>query len=447
MNPRPNKTFTTVNITKDITLLAEKLTIGGVSAESWLILLLAFLMPIHQPLASFTSIVLFAVWSLGALTRRSFNSLKTRHFNLSTILFAALFLAYLAGAFYSSNFDETCFDLQVKLSLAAFPLIFSFTALTPANFKKTQLAFLAGMITSAFIILVKALVKYGHQPDAGYFYYRELADTFHPTYLAMYAGFAMMVVAERLRANVGARHARNLVLIVLGWLFLFFLTILLSSKAGIIAMAVAMVYTLVIIHLHYRSSGVTASATLFMAMLFLASVYLFPRSFGRMTVISKSVETFDQTDGNNAESNFQRIVIWKSAAVIIQNHWLTGVGTGDVKDALTGEFEKSGNQAGLKAGLNVHNQYLQTAIALGIPGLLLLAVGFLIPFLIALKRRFLLYQVFLIIVAFNLLFESMLERQAGVMFYAFFNSLLFGMMMNHQASNQSITSPSTVIKK
>lgn len=424
MNIRHKSPFTG----KTFTRLAEKLASSGVSAESWLILLLAFLMPIHQPLASFTAIVLFAIWSLGALTRRSINSLKTRHFDRSTILFSALYLAYLAGAFYSSNAHETAFDLQVKLSLAAFPLIFSFTALPQANYRKAQHAFLAGVITSGFIILTKALVKYGHHPDAGYFYYRELADTFHPTYLALYTGFAMMVVAEWFRDITVVYSKRHLIAAISGWLFLFFLTILLSSKAGIMAMIVAVLYTLAVVHQRYRRYLVTGSSALVVLVLFLGSVYLFPRSFGRMTVIGKSVENYDQKDGNNAESNFQRITIWKSSVVVIQNYWLTGVGTGDVKDALAVAFEKSGNQAGLKAELNVHNQYLQTAVALGIPGLLLLAGSFFIPFLIALKRKHLLYQVFLIMVAFNLLFESMLERQAGVMFYAFFNSLLFAQL-------------------
>ena len=43
----------------------------------------------------------------------------------------------------------------------------------------------------------------------------------------------------------------------------------------------------------------------------------------------------------------------------------------------------------------------------------------------AFRKKHLLYLLFLGIIAFNLLVESMFERQAGVVFYALFNSFLF----------------------
>jgi O-antigen ligase len=75
--------------------------------------------------------------------------------------------------------------------------------------------------------------------------------------------------------------------------------------------------------------------------------------------------------------------------------------------------------------LNAHNQYLQTYIALGIPGILLLMILLAFPGWIAFRRIHFVYFCFLAVFAFNILVESMLEVQAGVIYYAFFNALFF----------------------
>jgi O-antigen ligase len=75
--------------------------------------------------------------------------------------------------------------------------------------------------------------------------------------------------------------------------------------------------------------------------------------------------------------------------------------------------------------LNAHNQYLQTTVALGVIGLLVLILILLLPALQAYRQNNFPYFVFLVLLGFNLLFESMLETQAGVVFYAFFNVVLY----------------------
>ena len=75
--------------------------------------------------------------------------------------------------------------------------------------------------------------------------------------------------------------------------------------------------------------------------------------------------------------------------------------------------------------LNTHNQYLQTTIALGMVGFIILVLSLLAPLVQAIKKRNQLYVLFLLLFIINILVESMLETQAGVIFFAFFNSLIF----------------------
>ena len=75
--------------------------------------------------------------------------------------------------------------------------------------------------------------------------------------------------------------------------------------------------------------------------------------------------------------------------------------------------------------LNPHNQYFQTAIEVGMVGLFfLLAIIFFGLYYAILNKNWLLLFI-LISLAFNCLFESILQRQSGIVFYTFWISLLF----------------------
>jgi O-antigen ligase len=126
-----------------------------------------------------------------------------------------------------------------------------------------------------------------------------------------------------------------------------------------------------------------------------------------------------------ANSSGERIMIWWYSFEITNENFLFGVGTGDVKDALLDKYKEKEMQNALSLELNAHSQYLQMLIALGSLGLTILLLNLIIPGLYAIERKHYLYFIFLLLIGFNFLFESMLETQAGVVFYAFFNAYLF----------------------
>ena len=112
-----------------------------------------------------------------------------------------------------------------------------------------------------------------------------------------------------------------------------------------------------------------------------------------------------------------------------------GAGTGDVEEVYNEVLKNEGFVKDGDMTYNAHSQYLPTAIALGIVGLLILLANVLFPFISGFKERNLLYIGLGVIVAFNILVESMLERQAGVMFFTFFNSFIFFVLMKRTEKN------------
>ena len=77
--------------------------------------------------------------------------------------------------------------------------------------------------------------------------------------------------------------------------------------------------------------------------------------------------------------------------------------------------------------INAHNMFFETLISVGIIGVLLLLAYFVIPLVLWIKKKKfdMLYCAFLLMIGFNALFESIFEVQLGIIFFCFFNSLLF----------------------
>lgn len=83
--------------------------------------------------------------------------------------------------------------------------------------------------------------------------------------------------------------------------------------------------------------------------------------------------------------------------------------------------------------LNTHNQYFETIISLGVIGLILLLGYFIVPIFIMIKNKnfSIIYLIFILIISFNAFFEAIFERQCGIIFFNFFNMLLFSCLLTN----------------
>jgi hypothetical protein len=125
----------------------------------------------------------------------------------------------------------------------------------------------------------------------------------------------------------------------------------------------------------------------------------------------------------SGHSAAQRFEFWKAATGIIKDNYLAGVGTGDLPAAFKNQYEKMDSPLSEKWRLRAHNQYLSFAVAFGIPGLLWFLATLLIPLVSGIKNRNFLYASFAIAAMVSMITEDTLETQAGVTFFALFNSL------------------------
>ena len=126
-----------------------------------------------------------------------------------------------------------------------------------------------------------------------------------------------------------------------------------------------------------------------------------------------------------ANSSNDRLQVWDAALTLIREHPVLGAGTGDVKDVLLDQYAAKGYLEPLEKQLNAHDQFLNTGVALGVGASILLLVMLLLPMFTAQRAGRWVPAIFLLITFLNWTVESMLEVQAGVMFFAFFTWLFW----------------------
>lgn len=140
-------------------------------------------------------------------------------------------------------------------------------------------------------------------------------------------------------------------------------------------------------------------------------------TFGAEKLIPGYTDRVSSTISNitSEEPKDERISINRTAFDAIKTKPIMGLGVGDYHTRLVEEYDFNSNY-------NAHNQYTETLLASGIIGLLPLLVYLLWPAYMVLRRRSRLWFPMLMLcgtIVVNIAFESMLERQMGLLFIGF----------------------------
>lgn len=144
----------------------------------------------------------------------------------------------------------------------------------------------------------------------------------------------------------------------------------------------------------------------------------------RLYIVAWEINNYLKERNPSGHSLTMRFEFWKAAVFIIRHFPLTGVGTGDVPRAYKRAYALINSPLSKEWRLRAHNQFLTIAVALGIPVLIYFLFSLIGPFVILKKNKIFLCSVFLITALLSMLTEDTLETQAGVTFFAFFNSFL-----------------------
>ncbi len=392
---------------------------------------LALVIPLHDKLVPVCILIISLNWIAEWNFRKKMNRIKNSRNSKWLLGFTLIYFLYLIGTLYSSQLygqSGALFDIEVKLSLLLFPLFFStidFGSFKKGFYSRIRYNFILGCIISALIVLNNAVFQYFTTHDHTVFYYTSLSMWHHPSYLALYFNLGIAFLITWLIPN-WKKNAQKRFIALVSILFFQVFIALLSSKAGILSLFLTYFLVIVFYLLHdWKRSGLQVILALSLSISFILTLVMFPYSFKRFDAAAKAVTENNEIHSPKIEGSVARMVVWQCSIDIIKEHPLFGVGTGDVKLELMKKYREKDIERAIQEHLNAHNQFLQTLIALGIVGFIVLAAMLILPFILAFRRKNLLYSIFIAVFVLNLLVESMLERQGGVVFYAFFNAFLF----------------------
>jgi len=343
------------------------------------------------------------------------------------LLFTILYFIYLIGLLYTKNIEYARFDITVKLSLLVFPLLFATIDGRVFSFLRINyifLTYIAGCLAASIVCLANAMIRYGETGDAGAFFYMQFSILHHSGYLSMFINFAIVLVVFLTFKHLHIFKRWHLALITFLLVFFNLMVVLLSSKMGILSLLV--IYLLMtLIFFFSKATRLKAIFPLVMMATVILFVLSLPQTMARVERTTNVVENIGSLKPDAEESTGERVLVWQSAWNIILQHPLFGVGTGDVKDALLEEYSTQGIKYAYSRNLDAHNQYLQTYLSVGVIGFIVLVTMLVWPGIIAFRRKDYIYFFFVLLFGMNILTESMFENQAGIVFYAFFNALLF----------------------
>jgi O-antigen ligase len=388
---------------------------------------------------------IFGIWIGFWLLEGKFKT-RFQNFNFKSGLYLSLttyFLLSILAVFYSSNQDKAWFDVQQKIALVVFPILLA--GMSPYfwnNIRWVFWAFIAGLFAATIYDLFQAFqmsytagkaegmfhfwVYERHENEGflqlinlrmSYFSYGYLSRFMHPSYFSMYLIFGLPVIYHQYKTRLNPKQLDKIAYFFLG-LYFIFIIYLLQSTAGFISLALILLIMLIQEIVITRKKRIS-----FYSYGILLSIFILLFVVKLKTNHNSDFAT-ENSEKSLSTSSSIRLEIWKKTYSLWSENPILGTGPSDVRETIKKKFSDLGNKEFATGNFNMHNQFLESLIGLGIIGLITLLSILYFGIRIALtdKRELLIFL--MIIILSNLFFESVMNRQSGLFFLLFFLSLL-----------------------
>jgi len=406
----------------------------------FLVVILAFSIPFHRLFSAYV----FVLWTLSIIIEGHFMERisGTRKWGI-LILFILFFILHISGYFYSENTDAAVIDIVLKIPFLIMPLFLLLSSeYLKDKYNKVFLSFVAGNFLASVICLVAAVFRSisvingnwtfnAELMDHNYsfwqmlanggnnFMYEPLSVFIHPGYFSIFIVTSVLFLLDMLvHKQIGKTKSTKIAFISL-ILFFSIMIYLLFERTGLIALFV--LYLGYFVYFIFKT-GKSYYKLGFLFIVAIAGIILLGLN-ERMRNSLKDMKHFYSNSNANIDPE-NRLILWSSSLDIIKANIFCGVGTGDNKDKLIELYRDRGFKKAEEAKLNIHNQFIETTIQLGLLGLMALLALFIVPFIIAVRNKNILLLCFTFISGLFFLFESCLNRQAGVFYFVFFLSLI-----------------------
>lgn len=365
--------------------------------------------------------IVIGLWFVYQLTQYKHINWKGFFSNFWMLVPLAYFLLHAVAYLFSYNKHEALFSIEVKLSFLFLPFLFYNSKFERKDFTTIASVFVASNLIAVVICTINSLVNYFSLGDL--LTYNSYSLFLHPSYFAMYLVFSLIVF---LLADIQIMKSKStsFILLTIAALLIVSGIIFSASKMGLLSLGV--IIPAIVFYKLLRARKIIFSIVLFVVLL-VSGIALFNTTFSPIQRLKNAFSFYNSNqaiDKTTTESNAVRILVWHEAMELIKKKPFFGYTPGDANGILYAAYEKAGLTGAFKEHLNTHNQFLQTAVGLGLIGTILLLIqtlGFLIYGFVKRNIWTLLFGLLIIV---NFLVESMLQTEAGNLFFVFFYCLI-----------------------
>ena len=349
-----------------------------------------------------------------------------------------LFTLYVVGMIWSFDLYQGYRQVEKRMVLAVFPIIFFF-----ARNKFTKKDITTLLYTFVLFCIALSLICYAYaawksmyhgsfkvveqtERDYYYFSYKYLTRPvgLDPIYVGLYVNLSIIILLFR------PLNKKLVTSILIVYLLLF--NILVASKAGIIALA--LIFSLLLLN---RIKNKVLAVGICVVLLGLFAWAVTSSKFLRERFMVSTQFNYEMPWSGSWNSTSQRLAIWTCAVETIGRVFPLGYGTSNGQLALNETYKSNNYIRGYEDKYNAHSEYLHTLLELGIFGFVALAMMFLWPAIQSLKSKDPLFLYFLILIFFYFFVETVLHRRSGAVFFSFFYSLLALNGVIHRAQTKN----------
>ncbi|HOF19919.1 MAG TPA: O-antigen ligase family protein [Bacteroidales bacterium] len=402
------------------------------SEEKWIVCgiytlsITLFLMPFPRSWSLYPLALTMCFGLVSWITDFDYYIKRFRSEILTLIPLILYFLIHALALIHDFNLNIVIERLMfILVPVLLFPLLISgqFTE----RIKTLLLFYITGIILIAIYQFLRAsfesisieegFLTFQHRssPDSSRFSWTNLSKFENPTYISIKAiwAFTLLLFAQSV-LKIKKTWSFLLGAVLLSFIYL------LAARAGFIILFLIIIY---FIFYKIKRKFYRIAFVFLIPFIFFISFSIM-RTNERLNYWSEHVInkiSSDDVDWINIEP---RTRSWYSTFNIIKRKPLFGVGLNS-RQILAEEHRKQGFNVEADFQLNSHNQFLETQLAFGIPGSLILLWMLINP--VAKRKRSWnpdLIIPFLIIVTLSMLFESILVRQWGIMFFVLFYCIL-----------------------
>lgn len=344
-------------------------------------------------------------------------SVSSKGLMLVMLLF---FLYHILGLLWSNDIESGWHSIEVKMTFFILPILFAAQeGFSAKRIRLLWILFSASLVLSFTYSFSQSFLAF-HTKGWDYVLSRmNISEAImHPGYYSNYFALALVWSVLSLKDETDLQRWQKLLL----WFFVAFMLLallLLISKTAMLFLACFFIWLLWLmagrLQQGFRRWGVF--------LLFISAFALFASLLPSIrNRVQETTVQFEPPDKNMSIENStgSRRVAWKLESDLILENMVIGYGTGEANTLLKDRLIQEGYLQLASDHMHTHNQMLHTWIDLGLPGLLLLLAFLLMAGWDAIKQQHTVAGWLVVLIAWNLVTDDMLEIQAGTVFFIFF---------------------------